>query len=71
MNTKEIDSILRRHMRDFDSVFNADTLPEKPRLLVRNTDASDKPGRHWICMHSENGRRENFDSFVRRPAANF
>ena len=51
-------------MREFDGVFSAATLPEKPRLLVCNTDASDKPGRHWICMHFE-------DSFGRRPAANF
>ena len=32
---------LRRYVRDFDGVFSADTLPEKPRLLVCNTDASD------------------------------
>ena len=55
MNTEEIDRILRRHVRDFDGVFSADTLPEKPRLFVCNTDASDKPGRHWICMYFEDG----------------
>ena len=71
MNTQEIDRILRRYVRDFDGVFSADTLPEKPRLLVCNTDASDKPGRHWICMHFEDGRGEYFDSFGRRPTANF
>jgi len=43
MNTEEIDRILRRHVTDFDGVFSTDTLPEKPRLLVCNTDASDKP----------------------------
>ena len=52
MNTEEIDRILRRHVRDFDGVFSADTLSEKPRLLVCNTDASDKPGQHWICSAS-------------------
>ena len=36
-----------------------------------NTDASDKPGQHWICMHFEDGRGEYFDSFGRRPTANF
>jgi len=71
MNTEEIDRILRRYVRDFDGVFSADTLPEKPGLLVCNTDASDKPGQHWICMHFENGRGEYFDSFGRRPTANF
>ena len=34
MNTQEIDRILRRYVRDFDGVFSADTLPEKPGLLV-------------------------------------
>ena len=71
MNTEEIDRILRRYVRDFDAVFSVDTLPEKPRLLVCNTDASDKPGQHWICMHFEDGRGEYFDSFGRRPTANF
>jgi len=71
MNTEEIDRILRRHVRDFDGVFSADTLPEKPRPRVCNTDASDKPGRHWICMHFENARGEYFDSFGRRSTANF
>ena len=61
MNTQEIDHILRRYVRDFDGVFSADTLPEKPRLLVYNTDSSGKPGRHWICMHFEDGRGEYFD----------
>ena len=52
-------------------IFSADTLPEKPRLLVCNTDASDKPGQHWICMHFEDGHGEYFDSFGRRPPVNF
>jgi len=68
MNTEEIDRVLRYHVRDFVSV---DTLPDKPRLLMCNTDASDKPGRHWICMHFEAGSGEYFDSFGRRPTANF
>jgi len=71
MNTEEIDRILRRHVRDFDGVFSTDTLPEKSRLLFCDTDASDKPRRHWICMHFKNGRGEYFDSFGRRPTANF
>ena len=70
MNTEEIDRILRRHVRYFDGVFSTDTLPEKPRLLVCNTDASDKPGQHWICMHFEDGRGEYFDLFGQQPIAN-
>ena len=51
MNTEVIDRILRRHVRDFDGVIGADTLPEKPRLLVCNTDVSDKPGRQgYACI---------------------
>ena len=71
MNTEEIDRILCYRVRDLDGIFSVDTLLEKPRLLVCNTDASDKPGRHWICMHFESGRGEYFDSFGRRPTANF
>jgi len=71
MSTEEIDRILRYRVRDFDGVFSVDTLSDKPRLLVCNTDASDKPGRHWICMHFEAGRGEYFDSFGWRPTANF
>jgi len=43
MNAEEIDRILRRHVTDYDGVFSVATLPEKPRLLVCYTDASDKP----------------------------
>ena len=56
MNTEEIARILRRHVKYLDGVFSADTLPKKPRLLVRNTDTSNRPGRHWICMHFQDGR---------------
>jgi len=41
MNTEEIDRILRRQCaRDFDGIFNVDTLPDRPRLLVCNTNPS-------------------------------
>jgi len=71
MNTEEIDRIQRYRVRDFDGVFSVDTLPDKPLLQVSNTDASDKPGRRWICMHFEAGRGEYFDSFWWQPTANF
>jgi len=39
-------------------IFSADTLPEKPRPRVCNTDASDKPGgTGYVCIsrtHAEN-----------------
>ena len=72
MNTDEIDRVLRAHLRDFDGVFSIDNLPEDPRLLVCNTDPSDRPGRHWIAIYvDENGRGDFFDSFGRRPNAYF
>jgi len=72
MNTEEIDRVLKRTCaEDFDGVFSADNLPEKPRLLVINTDPADRPGRHWVCMSVNNGRGEYFDSFGRPPTANF
>ena len=67
MNTNEIVDVLRRHAKHFDGVFSLDTLPAKPRLLICNTDPSDKPGRHWVCICVEDGRGEFFDSFGRRP----
>ena len=68
MNSDEIDRFLRAHLRDFDGVFSVDTLPEEPRLLVCNTDNSDKPGRHWIVIHvDEDGHGDFFDSFGRQP----
>ena len=63
--------MLRYRVRDFDGVFIVDTLPDKPRLLVCNTDASDKPGRHLICMHFEAGRGEYFDTLWQRATVNF
>jgi hypothetical protein len=55
MNTTEID----RFVRDddacrgiFQGVFSADTLPEKPRLLIGNTDPLHKPGNHWLRFSS-------------------
>jgi len=72
MNTEEIGRVLRRVCaNEFDGVFSADMLPAKPHLLVVNTDASHKPGRHWVCMCMENGCGEYFDSFGQPPTANF
>jgi len=72
MNTEEIDRVLRRDCaKDFDGAFSADTLPEKPRLLVVNTDASHSPGRHWVCMRVDNDYGEYFDSLGEPPTANF
>ena len=72
MNTDEIDRVLKRTCEeDFDGVFSADNLPEKPRLLVVNTDPADRPGRHWVCMSVRDGYGEYFDSFGQPPTADF
>ena len=72
MNTEEIDRILRRLCaRDFDGVFSVDNLPDRPRLLVCNTDPSYRPGRHWVAICVKDGRGEYFDSFGRRPSVEF
>ena len=71
MNSDEIDRFLRARLRDFDGVFSVDNLPKDPRLLVCNTDPSDKAGRHWIAIYIEDGRGDFFDSFGRRPTADF
>ena len=59
------------YARDFDGVFSVDTLPDRPRLLVCNTDPSYRPGRHWVAIRAKDGRGEYFDSFVRRPGVEF
>jgi len=45
MNTEEIEQALRR-CDEFGGVFAADDLPDRPRLLVVNTDPVHRLGRH-------------------------
>ena len=72
MNTEEIKRILRRQCaKDFDGVFSVDTLPDRPRLLVCNTDPSYRHGRHWVAICVKDARGEYFDSFGRRPSVEF
>ena len=67
MNSDEIDRFLSTRLRDFNGVFSVDTLPEDSRLMVCNTDPSNKPGRHWIVIHvDEDGRGDFFDAFGRQ-----
>jgi len=75
MNTREIERFLEADTvcrRVFQGVISADTLPNRPRLLVCNTDKSTKAGEHWIAIHvDEEGRGEFFDSFGRAPNKHF
>ena len=71
MNTEEIEQALRR-CGEFDGVFAADDLPDRPRLLVVNTDPAHRPGRHWVCIYVGDDRRgEYFDSLGQPPTADF
>jgi hypothetical protein len=67
MNTTEIDRFVRRDRacrEIFQGFFSIDTLSGKPRLLVCNTDPSNKPGKHCIAIFVDSkGRGEYFDSF--------
>jgi len=57
MNWDEIERFLSRCVVDFDGV---DT-PDRPRLLVCNTNSSDKPGRHWVAIYvDDDGERRVF-----------
>jgi len=71
MNSDEIDRFLRARVGDFDGVFSIDNQPDDPRLLVCNTNFSNKSGRHWIAIYIHDGRGEISDSFVRRPNIDF
>ena len=73
MNTHQLESVVRRHVKRFDGVFSSDRLPSQPRLLVSNTDPSHMPGEHWIAIYVDDDGRygEYFDSLGRRPTAIF
>jgi len=71
MNSHEIDRFLRARLCDFVGVFSVDNMPEYARLLVCNTDPSDKPGRHWMAIYIEDGCRDLFDSFGHGPNVDF
>jgi len=75
MNTRQIDRVIRHHVRDFDGVYSCDTLPQhnrRPKLLVANTHTSDRPGEHWISIYIDrNGDGKYFDSFGRPPSSTF
>jgi hypothetical protein len=63
MNTREIERFINRDRvcrTSFQGVFSRDTLPSKPRLLICNTDPSDKPGQHWIAIYVDKTCAVNF-----------
>jgi hypothetical protein len=73
MNTIELEKTLCNYKPTFLGVFSSDNLPEKPGLMVCNTDTSRERGTHWIAIYIDAERRygEYFDSFGRKPTATF
>ena len=67
----QISSVAFSCARDSDGVFSVDTLPDRPLLLVCNTDPSCRAGRHSVAICVKEGRGEYFDAFGRRPSAEF
>jgi len=65
----QLEHIGRQHMHRFDRVFTCNSLPMKPRLLVCNTDQSNRPGEHWIAIYVDDDGRygEYFDPLGRAP----
>ena len=55
----------------FRGTFARDELPETIPInsgLIANTDTSDKPGTHWVCLYrADNGYCEYFDPFGLSP----
>jgi hypothetical protein len=75
MNTLDIERVINddKTCRGlFQGVFSIDTLPLDPRLLVCNTDPSNKPGKHWVAIYVDSlGHGEFFDSFGQKSSRAF
>jgi len=70
MDTKSINKVLQKE-RCFVGTFPVDKIPiprKLPYAVVVNTDASDKPGQHWVAIFiAQDGLGEYFDSFGFSP----
>ena len=66
MDTLTIKKLLKSY-NCFKGVFPCDRVPYKAKLplnIIINTDPSNKPGTHWVCVSiDKNGRGFYFDSF--------
>ena len=76
MDTEQIERLLAEDLYTKSivvGVLTKDCLPKTgivryPAAFVGNTQASDKPGQHWICMFFTNdGRGEYVDSYGLPP----
>ena len=74
MNTNEINHVLSTNpvtKKFFNGVYPKDWLEmisEKPELIICNTDASDKSGKHWILIFFNNEDVDFFDSLGNKPS---
>ena len=74
MNTSEINHVLSTNpvtKKFFNGVYPKDWLEiisEKPKLIICNTDASDKSGKHWILIFFNNEEVDFFDSLGNKPS---
>jgi hypothetical protein len=75
MNTLDIERVSQDEKTCrglFQGVISIDTVPPDPRLLVCNTDPSDRPGKHWFSIYVDSlGHGEFFDSFGQKPSRAF
>ena len=68
MNTKQLYQalIFNKYTNEcFNGVYSLDTLEDieaKPKLIICNTDPSNKPGKHWVLFYFEKDNVEFFDS---------
>ena len=75
MNTKEIDSVLRRNpvtKASFVGVFARNRLPARinrlPSHYVVNTHTASGSGEHWLAIYFDsNGKASYFDSYGEKP----
>ena len=71
MENVVIDRVLKKNCAIYRGIYACDQLPHvsvRPSVIVVNTDPSNRPGRHWICMFfHEDGHGEFFDSFGLPP----
>ena len=68
MNTKQLWTALTLNAHTnscFDGIYSSDTLKEikyKPKLIICNTDPSNKPGKHWVLFYFEGNTVDFYDS---------
>ena len=71
MESVVIDKVLKKNCGIYRGIYACDQLPSitiRPSVIVVNTDPSNKPGRHWICMFFDgDSHGEFFDSFGTPP----